>query len=504
MTWDILLGILQPQMLLLAAAGTIFGVVLGAIPGLSGTIGIALLLPLTFTMAPKAAILMLGGIFMGGMYGGSITAILINVPGDLCATCTAMEGYPLAKKGRAKEALYYSIFSSMFGGLVGVLALIFFTPQLAKIALKFGPPEMFLTALCGLAVVASLSGKNRYKSFFACSLGLIIAMIGIDPMTGVERFTFGLRAIKGGISAIPVCIGLFCFAEMFANIGKKVSGKVYYRNQEITRLYVIKDILKNWKTLLKSSVIGTLIGILPGIGASMAIFLSYGEAKRTSKNPETFGQGNIQGIIAAESANNSLVGGTMVPMLALGIPGSPTAAMIGSALTIHGLMVGPELFKKSPDIAYTFMYGMLLTVLVMTIVGAFGVKYFSYILKAKMEFIVPVVLVFALFGTFSINNNLFEVGAAVTLGILGALFKRIDVPCAPVVIGTVLSSLIELNLRRSMVLATAMRKSLLVYIFARPLCIVLAVLVVLLFYLFFSMGKVNKRNLKGHNTDCAK
>lgn len=320
MSVDILLNIVSPQMLLLVLSGTLFGVVLGAIPGLSGTIGIALLLPLTFSMKPDAAILTLGGIFMGGMYGGSITAILINVPGDLAATCTAFDGYPLAKAGRAKEALYYSVFSSMFGGLFGVLALILFTPQLASIALKFGPPEMFFTALCGLAVVASLSGKNIYKSFWAVAFGMLISMIGIDGMTGVERLTFDLISFKSGISVIPICIGLFCFAEMFQNIGKKVSQKVYYSDQKIRRLDVIKDIFfKKRKTLFKSSGIGTLIGILPGIGASMAIFLSYGEAKRTSKTPETFGQGNVEGIIAAEAANNSLVGGTMVPMLALGL-----------------------------------------------------------------------------------------------------------------------------------------------------------------------------------------
>jgi putative tricarboxylic transport membrane protein len=496
MTLEILLNILSPHMLFLVASGTLFGVVLGAIPGLSGTIGIALLLPLTFSMEPDAAILTLGGIFMGGMYGGSITAILINVPGDLSATCTAFDGYPLAKTGRAKEALYYSIFSSMFGGLFGCLALILFTPQLANIALKFGPPEMFFTALCGLAVVASLSGKNIFKSFWAVAFGMLISMIGLDGMTGIERLTFGLRDFKSGISVIPVCIGLFCFAEMFQNIGKKVSQKVYFSDQKITKMHVIKDIIKKWKTLIKSSGIGTLIGILPGIGASMAIFLSYGEAKRNSKSPETFGHGNVEGIIAAESANNSLVGGTMVPMLALGIPGSPTAAMIGSSLTIHGMMVGPELFSKSPEVAYTFLYGMLLTVFAMALIGTFGIKYFAYILKAKMEYIVPIVLVFAMFGTYSLNNNSFEVTAAIVLGIFGALFKRLDIPCAPVIIGAVLSPLIELNLRRSMIIARAQGQSLFYYIITRPLCVGLVVLMFVMFYLFFSMSDKNKKRIK--------
>jgi len=505
MTLEILKQILEPQMLLLVFGGVLMGVVLGAIPGLSGTIGIALLLPVTFNMEPAQAILTLGGIFMGGMYGGSITAILINVPGDLCATCTALEGYPMAKKGRAQEALYYSIFSSMLGGFFGVLALILFTPQLAKAALKFGPPEMFFCALMGLAVVASLSGKNRYKAFFATAFGMLISVIGMDPISATQRFTFNNIHVMSGISTIPVCIGMFCFAEMFNNIGNKVSGKVYYAKSNITRRVVLKDIVRQWKLLIKSSAIGTFVGILPGIGASMAIFLAYGEAKRCSRTADEipFGEGNTEGIIAAESANNALVGGTMVPMLALGIPGSPTAAMIGSALTIHGLMCGPDLFVKSPDIAYTFMYGMLLAVLIMALIGAFGVKYFSYILKIKMEYIVPVVFVFAMFGTYALNNSMFELVAAIVLGIIGAVFKRFEIPCAPVVIGAVLCDMIELNLRRSISLAEIYGQSLAGYVFSRPLCIGLAVVVVFLFIMFFSMGSDRKKKIKKQIDDAA-
>ena len=495
---DVLSQIFHPQMLLLVLGGVLMGVILGAIPGLSGTIGIALLLPITFNMQPAQAILTLGGIFMGGMYGGSITAILINVPGDLCATCTAMEGYPLAKKGKALDALYYSIFSSMLGGMFGVAALCLFTPQLAKIALKFGPPEMFFCAMCGLAVVSALSGKNRWKAFFAAAFGMLISVIGMDPISGVQRFTFGNIHAMSGISTIPVCIGMFCFAEMFNNIGNKVSEKVYYTKRSTSRRVVFKDVVRHWKLLIKSSAIGTFVGILPGIGASMAIFLAYGEAKRCSKTQDQvpFGEGNKEGIIAAESANNALVGGTMVPMLALGIPGSPTAAMIGSALTIHGLMCGPDLFNTSPDIAYVFMYGMILAVLIMGLVGTFGVKFFSYILKIKMKYIVPIVLVFAMFGTYALNNSMFELIAAILLGIIGAIFKRFDVPCAPVVIGAVLCDMVELNMRRSMTLASIYGKSLFTYVFTRPLAIVLAVIFIILFIVFFSMGKENKKKIK--------
>lgn len=498
MAYQVISQIFTPDMLLLVFGGVLMGVVLGAIPGMSGTIGIALLLPVTFNMEPAQAILTLGGIFMGGMYGGSITAILINVPGDLPATCTALEGYPMAKKGKALDALYYSIFSSMIGGLFGCAALCLFTPQLAKIALKFGPPEMFFCAMCGMAVVAALSGKNRWKAFFGAAFGMLISVIGMDPMSGVQRFTFGNIHVMSGVSTVPICIGMFCFAEMFNNIGNKVSNKVYYAKNSIKRRVVFKDVIRHWKLLVKSSAIGTFVGILPGIGASMAIFLAYGEAKRTSKTQDEipFGEGNKEGIIAAESANNALVGGTMVPMLALGIPGSPTAAMIGSALTIHGLMCGPDLFNNSADIAYVFMYGMIIATLMMAAIGTFGVKWFSYILKIKMEYLVPIVLVFATFGTYALNNNMFEVGAAIVLGIIGAIFKRFDVPCAPVVIGAVLCDMVELNMRRSADLAAIYGKDLLVYIFTRPLAIILAIIFVFLFVVFFSMGSDKKAKIK--------
>jgi putative tricarboxylic transport membrane protein len=493
MNIDILLNILRPDMLLLVFLGTLFGTVMGAIPGLTGSIGIALLIPLTYTMQPDAALLMMGGIFMGGMYGGSITAILLNVPGDVCAACTAIEGHPMAQKGRAKEALYYSIFSSMFGGLLGILVLIFLTPPLARIALKFGPPEMFFLALCGMSVVGSLTGNNIFKGLFAAAFGILLSTVGSDPMTGYPRFTFGSVGAQAGISVIPLCIGMFCFSEMLMNIGKKLSGNVYYVEQKITRLEVIKNILRKWVLLLKSSIIGILIGILPGIGASLAVFISYGEAKRNSKHPETYGKGNPEGIIAAEAANNALVGGSLVPLLALGIPGCATAAIMGGALAIHGIIAGPELFTKRPDVAYTFLYGMPFSVIAMALIGAFCVKYFSFILKVKMQYIVPIVFAFSMFGAYCVKSSLFEVRMAIILGILAVVFKLLGIPVAPVVVGLVLGPLIELNLRRSLILAEANGTSFITYVITRPVCIVIIIILALCIYLF---GKQGRKGLK--------
>ncbi len=258
--------------MLVIFAGVLIGIIVGAIPGLNGAIGISLLLPITFTLEPQIGLLLLGGIYMGGMYGGSITAILLNVPGDVVAAPAAMEGYPLTKQGRSKEALYYSIFSSMFGGVIGVLILIFFTPPLARFALQFGPAEMFFIALSGLVVIGALGG-NIYKSLFAVFFGLFISTIGVDAITASQRFTLGNINLRSGISVVPVVLGLFCLAEMFLNIGKKANEVVTYKEQNITRMTVIKEILRHKMLVFKGSMIGTFVGLLPGVGTTLAVFL---------------------------------------------------------------------------------------------------------------------------------------------------------------------------------------------------------------------------------------
>lgn len=495
MDLTILQSLLKPDLILLCLAGTAFGVVMGAVPGLNGAVGVSLLLPLTYNLSPVAGLLMLGGIYMGGMYGGSITAILINVPGDVVATCTAMEGYPMTLQGKSREALYYSIFASAIGGLLGIMALIFFTPPLAKMALKFGPPEMMLVAVCGLAVVGSLSGNHIWKSLFAVSLGLFIPTIGLDTMTTTARMTFGIQKLNSGFSTIPICLGFFCFAEMFRSIGRKKAETFVYKDTFIKRTTVIKDILKKPLLVLRSALIGIFVGILPGVGGTMAVFLSYGEAKRTSKHPEKFGKGSTEGIIAAEAANNALVGGALVPLLALGIPGSPTSAIMACALTMQGIICGPDLFVRRPEVAYTFLYGMLFTIAAMVLLGALGIRYFAYILKIRMQYLIPVVMVFALFGAYSINNSMLDVYTAVVFGILGVLLTRFGIPVPPVIIGVVLSPLIEQNLRRSLQMADASGKSFVRFLAGRPLSLALMVMVVLFFILFFGMRDKDKNKI---------
>jgi putative tricarboxylic transport membrane protein len=465
-------GLFALDVLLAVFAGVLIGILVGAIPGLNGAIGISLLLPLTFALEPQVGLLLLGGIYMGCMYGGSITAILINVPGDVVAAPVAMEGYPLTQQGRAKEALYYSIFSSMFGGLIGVIVLILFTPPLARFALQFGPAEMFFIALSGLIIVGALSG-SFLKSAFAVLFGLFLSTVGIDAIAGGERFTFGSADLRQGISVVPVVLGLFCISEMLLNIGKKASEQVTYRDQAIARLTVIRDILRRWILVAKGSSIGTIVGLLPGVGTTLAVFMSYAEARRTSRTPEKFEHGNPEGIIAAESANN----------------GSPTSAIIAGALVIHGIILGPSLFVNRPDVAFIFLYGMLLTVFAMTLIGAFGIKYFSYILKVRMDYLVPTVLALALFGAYSLRNSLFEVGLAIALGILGAIFKKVAIPLAPIIIGVVLGPLIESNLARSMTIANARGMSLVQYMLSSWLAVGLLALVLALLLVVIQMRR---------------
>lgn len=487
-TLALLSGLFAFDVLLAVFAGVLVGILVGAVPGLNGAVGISLLLPLTFAMPPEIGLLLLGGIYMGCMYGGSITAILINVPGDVVAAPAAMEGYPLTKQGRSKEALYYSIFSSMIGGTVGVLVLIFFTPPLAQFALKFGPAEMFFVALSGLIIVGALSG-SVWKAAFAVGFGLWLSTVGLDQITGADRFTFATRELRSGISVVPVVLGLFCIAEMLGNIGRRTSDMVQFREQIIKRRTVLRDMMRHKMLLAKGSAIGTFVGLLPGVGTTLAVFMAYAEARRASKRPEEFENGSVEGIMGAESANNATVGSSLVPLLALGVPGSPTTAIIAGALVVHGIILGPSLFTNRPDVAFIFLYGMLLTVVAMTVIGVFGIKYFAYILKIRMDFIIPTVLVLALFGAYSLRNSMFDVLVAIAMGVVGVVFKRVGVPPAPIIIGLVLGPMIETNLARALRISEARSMSLPQYMLASNLGIGLLIAVLILLAIVVQMRR---------------
>ncbi len=486
-------NIFSIDVLLICFIGTLAGIVLGAIPGMNGGIGIAVMLPFTYSMQPAQSLLFLGGMYLGSSYGGSISGILINCPGTAESACTTFEGYQMTKRGEGKHALYYSIFSSGFGSIVGLICLLLFAPVLAKVSVKFGPAEMMLLAICGLTIVGSLTGKNVINGLIAALFGLFLGMIGVEEATGAMRFTLGLRTLRGGINLIPAVIGLFAITEMVKQ------GMGLFNTEEVTEMKLIpvkvSKILKNIKSkylgiLIRSSLVGTLIGVLPGTGAAIASFIAYGDAKSSDKEG-TFGKGNAAGIIAPESANNAAVGGSLVPMLSLGIPGSATSAIMFGALTIQGMVPGQSLFTEHAGTVYTFLIGMFVVAIFMVLIGVFGIPMFSKIVKIKMKFIIPVVILFSLIGAYSVNNSMGDVTIAIVLGLIGVLFAKVEIPNTPIVLGLILGQIVENNLVRTMTIVNAESINIFSYIFTRPIC---WVIVFVTAYLIISNIRVIKKS----------
>ncbi|MBR1918634.1 MAG: tripartite tricarboxylate transporter permease [Spirochaetales bacterium] len=473
----------SPVGILVNMIGVLAGIIFGALPGLNGVVGVALLLPLTYNMSPAMGLIILAGLYMGSSYGGSISAILLNCPGTGEAACTALNGNPLAKQGRAKEALFYSCVSSGFGGLFGVTVMMLFTPILAAAALRFGPAELFLVSLLGLAVVGSLMGKNIAKGFFAVAFGLILSIVGMDATSVNYRFTFSNYHLQAGISLIPLSVGCFAIAEMLTLAVRDVdSSFATDKMDNINLAELFRRFAKRWRIIIKSSIIGTIIGILPGTGGAIASFIAYGEAMRTSKESSQFGNGAVDGIIAPECANNAAVGGSFVPLLSLGIPGSSTSAIIFGALTIHGMIPGPKLFSDNADAVYALMLGLFLSVIFMVIYGLSCTNFFTKFLKIKTKYIIPAVIVFAIFGAYSARGNEFDILLAIIFGAVGLLFKKNSIPVAPAVLGMILGSMTEQNLRQAMTIASAKQINIILFTVARPISIVVIILIVLILW----------------------
>jgi putative tricarboxylic transport membrane protein len=437
--------------LLTIVAGIVLGIVIGAIPGLSPSMGVALMVPFTYGMSPTLGLILLVGIYIGSSYGGSITGIMVNAPGTPSAVVTAIDGYALTKQGRATEALGTSIVASAFGGMFGTLILIGFSVPLATAAVRFHPSEYFAFAVFGMTAIAALAGDNWGKAFIAVLLGLLIATIGTDPISGAERFTMGSPALSDGFMLIPALIGLFALSEVFRGIEK---GEF-----RIAHLPGISDRWPGfghywrlkWVTL-RSSAIGTLIGVFPGAGATIGSFISYGVARRLSRHPELFGKGSPEGVTAAEAADSGSVGGAMVPLLALGIPGSATTAVLIGAMMIHGLTPGPQLFVGSAEVIYAIFGAMLIAQFVLLFAGLAGGRLWVMVANVPKELLYVLITVMALIGSFSVRNALFDVFACFGFGVLGWLLRRHGFPIAPVILGLVLGMIAETNFRRAIMM----------------------------------------------------
>lgn len=464
---------LQLSHLLVVLVGTVAGMTIGALPGLSAVSGVALLLPFTFTMEPAQGLIMLAAVYMAAEYGGSISAILINTPGTSGAACTTLDGTPLTRQGKAQEALYTSLFAGTVGGLIGALVLLFFTPMLARASLLLGPAEIFWIAVAGLALVATLAGRQVVKGLTGVLLGLTLTLVGQDAISGDMRFMFDDWRLVAGIPLIPTLLGLFAVASILGLL-ERVGEPVAPLNLHKGAIRFVLTKLAGMKRLLAwSGILGTLVGIIPGAGASISAFVAYGEAKRISKHPEEFGRGSYEGVVAPEAANNAVVGGSLVPLLALGIPGSGSAAIMFGALTVHGIIPGPRLFTERADIIYTFMIGLLATVVAMLLIGLVSIRWSSLIVRTPRRAMVPAVLVLSMVGTYGLANSLFDVYVLLGTGIAAYLLAKLDVPPVTIALGLVLGGLMERSFQQAVLVGQVDAGSTLAYFASRPLALLL-------------------------------
>ena len=440
------------QNILIILAGVLIGAMVGAIPGMSTPMGVALVLPFTFTMEPITGILLLLGVYKGGLYGGSITAILIKAPGTPAAACTVLDGYPLTQKGQARKALDMALYASCFADFVSNLSLILLAGVLAGLALKFGPPEFFTLILFSLTIIAGVSGDNIVKGIASACLGLMFAVIGLDMVYGTNRFLFGNWNLMGGLSFIPVLIGLFALPEIIH----------FFVNDAVDRVKTVAmggggaglaDFRRCFKSILRGSLIGVVLGAIPGIGGAPSAFLSYSEARRTSGNRDNFGKGELEGVAAAEAGNNGVAGATMIPLLALGVPGDVITAIILGAFMIHGLRPGPLLFVENISLVYALFVGIMLSSLYLFIVGKFTIRLISRIAEVPNRILYPMVLLLCLFGTFAINNNMFDVLVMLLMGCIGYVMMLYRFPAPPFLIAFILGPLLEDNFRQSLILS---------------------------------------------------
>lgn len=489
-----LVTVMSPQTLIFIILGVAAGITIGALPGLTATMGVALLLPVTFSMGPINGILLLLGIYVGAIYGGSIPAILLRTPGTPAAAATVLDGYELAKKGEAGRALGMSTLASFAGGIISTILLMVISPQLAKLALKFSAPEYFALAIFGLSIITSISGNSIVKGLMAAGIGILISLVGIDGITGFPRFTFGNVNMLNGLSFIPIMIGLFALSQAFSSI-EDITKKIVIQQKVKSVFPTWADIKITWVTILRSSFIGTFIGIIPGAGGDIAAFVSYNEAKRFSKHPEKFGTGLIEAVAAPEAGNNGVTGGAMVPLLTLGIPGDSVTAILLGALMMQGLQPGPLLFKEQGAIVYTIFIGLLVANIVMLILGLAGIKIFTKIVSIPAYILTPIIFALCIVGSYAINNSFFDVQIMFISGIVGYFMNKLEFPASPIILALILGPMAEGNLRRGLVMSNGSAS----IFFTSPISLFFIILA--LITLFWPIIKPLIKNKKGVVTE---
>lgn len=433
--------------------GTGLGLFVGAMPGLSATMAIAILLPITFVFTASTGISMLAAIYLGAMYGGSIAAILLRTPGTPSAAATVMDGYPMAQKGQAGKALGISLISSFFGGLISSIVLLTIAPLLGNIALQFGPVELFSIAVLGITIIGSLSRGSTVKGLLSGLAGLLLAMIGMDPITGTPRFTFGSIYLFSGVPFTIALIGLFSIPQVFRLLEKNEShmGKVSSIKDRMFPSF--RDIKSLSTTIIRSSFIGIFTGLIPGTGGDTACWFAYNEAKRFSKEPETFGHGNMYGVSSAESANNAVVGGALIPTITLGIPGSSATAVLLGGLMIHGILPGPTLMTEYADVTYTLICAIFVANFFMLAEGLIFTKACVFVTKVSNWVLAPVITILCVIGSFAINNSVFDVFLMFGFGVLGYFMEKVEIPVAPMVIGLILGHMLDVSFHQALLIS---------------------------------------------------
>lgn len=470
----------QVRNLLIAAGGVALGICVGALPGLSASMGIAVLIPVTYGMNPVSGLIMLASVYCGAIYGGSISAVLVNTPGTPANIATSWDGHAMTKNGLGQEALTESIVASFWGGLLSAFALLFLAPPLAEFSLKFGPQENALLGVFGLSIIASLASKSLLKGLMSGALGLLIGCVGMDPQLGYSRYTFNIVNLMTGVPLVPALIGLYSISQV---LSLAITRSKHIVNEEALvgmkgKHAHFADLFRYVRTYIVSGIIGIIVGIIPGAGGNIASFMAYNEAKRTSKTPELYGHGSREGIAASEAANNGVTGGALIPMLTLGIPGNPATAILLGGLMIQGLIPGRGLFTVKAGITYPFIIGFFAANVFMLILGLFCAKYFVNVVKVPSNFLAATIVVLTVVGSFAINNSVMDVYVMLFFGLVGYVLKILGFDSTPIVLGMILGPIAEKGLMQTVILKKGLLPGI-ASMFTRPICLVLMALTVI-------------------------
>lgn len=481
--------LLDPSVILFCAGGVFLGIIVGAIPGLTAVMAISILMSFTFGMDATHAIAMLLGIYNGASYGGSIAAILINIPGTPAAVMTTMDGYPMTQKGEGGKAIGIATVSSFLGGILGCIILILGCTVIASLASKFAYPEYFVIAMFGMIIVSASSGKTPVKGFIASCLGLLLSMVGLDSFAGIQRLTFGNPNLLSGIQQVPAMIGIFGISEIIEQLFHIETKS--HKIQKLDRIVPpFSEIKRLKKIILQSSLMGMLIGAMPGAGGNMSSFLAYNQAKSTSKYPEKFGTGISDGVAAAESANNATCGGAMIPMLALAVPGDSVTALLMGAFTIQGIYVGPQIFKTNPDIVYGTYLFMLIANVFMLVIGLTAAKYVARLVNLPRKVLLPLIMMICVIGVYCSTKKVFDLLVMLVFGILGFLLRRCGIPSSALILGIVLGGMVESNFRAALNMSKGSYS-----IFLRPWCLFFwALTLIMVIYLVRRNIRERKKN----------